>query len=1212
MCGFCFAAEVADLCSVKGPGSLQSNIDTIGFSIPDNTSSTETITIGGTRDETLESTGDKDWFRIELTEGDAIQIDLFGLDHDSGNALGELLDPYVRIRDDSGNALAENDDIVLGVQRDSQLVFQASETGTYYIEVDSYLSSYTGDYRLQVTATTPPPPASPVDAMQTNRILNSDDPILVYFAEAGDTYTYSGDTYTATGVNAYEQGQLFSVFEGVEQFIDVDFQITTDRNAADLEWATDTLPNSSGGTLLGFFFFPSSNGNGGFGVLNNNSSSFPSWNSTPGGTLDTGGFMYGVAVHELGHGLGLGHPHDGGGGSDVMQGVTSSGSRGNFGLNQAPFTAMSYNEGWVDNPAGLANSVASTGHGATFAALDIAALQNMYGANTTHAGGDDVYVLYDSNATGSGAGYYTTWDTGGTDEFRYSGTRDATIDLRDATLAYELGGGGFMSHVDNVIAGRTIANGVVIENATGGSGDDTLTGNDADNVLIGNDGDDSLIGADGNDTLDGGAGADTISAGDGDDTIIYTSGADSIDGGTGSDWLDLRGVSGDANFSLLTGVAIDGTAVDVQNVENLLLSDIGNTAQDDNGDNTIIGGAGDDTISIQGGDDSVDGGGGLDILFLRDQTTGASDPNFTIDLTSGTASGSNGEVNSFQGFETIVAGGGDDLFLSSASDEVMGGGAGADTFKFDFGDGFDTIGDFELGIDLIDFLGLGIAFSDLTITDNSGDALITYDFTTSGQITLTGIAAGDLTDASFVVDVAAPPPPPTLPQVIGTSAGERVDGTAVDEELLGLGGNDTLNGRGGEDVHAGGIGDDRYYLDSAGDTVVEEAGGGYDRVYHALSFTLAEHVEAGNTRGANAMDITGNDLANWITGNDETNVLRGGAGADRLIGKGGLDTLNGGSGNDVLNGGAGADVFAFDAGSGVDVIQDFELGSDVIDVTSLGLAYADLTIVDSNGRAIVIWDDPANAGTLGLIVVENTASSDLLLSSFATAFGSEQPAIVGSEGNDDLVGSQIADELQGLGGNDRLNGAGGADTLIGGTGDDRYDVQDTADLIVELADEGTDRVYTSVDYTLSENIENITATGVDDLALTGNAGINWMTGNAGANVLSGAAGNDRLVGREGADTLEGGLGNDILEGGADADTFAFNSGDGTDVILDFQDGVDLIDFSSLGITFADLLIVDSGANAIVFYDQSDPADLGLVVVNTQSAADLTADDFIFT
>ncbi|MEM8548558.1 MAG: M10 family metallopeptidase C-terminal domain-containing protein, partial [Pseudomonadota bacterium] len=811
----------------------------------------------------------------------------------------------------------------------------------------------------------------------------------------------------------------------MEEFIDVDFQITTNRNAADLEWATDTLSSGAGGTLLGFFFFPSSNGNGGFGVLNNNSSSFPNWNTSPGGTLDTGGFMYGVAVHELGHGLGLAHPHDAGAGTDVMQGVSSSSSRGSFGLNSSPFTAMSYNEGWAASPSGLANPVASTGHGATFGALDIAALQNMYGANTTHASGDDVYTLFDTNTTGSGAGYYATWDTGGIDEFRYTGTKDAFIDLREATLQYDPGGGGYMSHVDGVIAGRTIANGVVIENATSGSGADTLRGNDANNRLVGNAGDDQLIGGGGidtfafsfgdgfdsiadfelgtdlidlrglgigfsdlsitqnggtasvrydfstsgqisltnvsaaalseadflldvfaalplvgtngaesiagtagddeiqalggNDTISALGGNDTVDAGTGDDTIIYTAGKDSIDGGTGSDWLDLTGTSSDANIDLSSSAVIGGVSLTLQNVENLVLANVANTVQDTGENNTILSGTGNDTITLSAGNDSVDGGAGTDTLFLRAQPGSGSDPDFTIDLSAGTATGSNGEVNTFQNIETVVGGGGDDTFSGTSANDTMTGGGGSNVFVFGYGDGLDTIADFAVGTDLIDLRGLAIGFTNLAITDVGGNAQIIYDFATLGQITLTGVTAASLSESDFLLDIASVAQSASGPQISGSSGVDNLAGTNAPEEILGLGGNDVLNGRAGADTLTGGLGDDNYYLDELGDTVVEQVGQGYDRTYSSVSFTLADNVEAGATLGTSSVHISGNALTNWITGNAASNNLNGGAGNDRLISFDGDDRLNGDAGNDVLEGGIGSDIFAFDAGAGTDV-----------------------------------------------------------------------------------------------------------------------------------------------------------------------------------------------------------------------------------------------------------------------------------------------------
>jgi serralysin len=108
-------------------------------------------------------------------------------------------------------------------------------------------------------------------------------------------------------------------------------------------------------------------------------------------------------------------------------------------------------------------------------AVDIAALQELYGANTTHARGNDVYTLPTANR--SGTFYESLWDTGGTDTIRAgSTTRASTIDLNDATLRADAGGGGLISYVEGIHGGFTVAKGVVIENATGADGCDLITG----------------------------------------------------------------------------------------------------------------------------------------------------------------------------------------------------------------------------------------------------------------------------------------------------------------------------------------------------------------------------------------------------------------------------------------------------------------------------------------------------------------------------------------------------------------------------------------------------------------------------------------------------------------------------------------------------------------------------------------------------------------
>ena len=347
---------------------------------------------------------------------------------------------------------------------------------------------------------------NPVDPIEGKNKLDTSDPILVYFFKQGDLYDFA---YYARTHTDYEIAQLWSIFEHLETFLDVEFQITTDRDSADLQLGIvdGRVENAvvlhgipiGRGMSGGHFHFPDHNGNGGQGALN--MFGLHGWSDKPGGQFDEGGTYYQLALHELGHGLGLGHPHDTGNSSKVMD--------PSYGLDQSVYTVMSYTniwngESWSGRPDNPGNFSAIS----TFSALDMAALQNMYGANTTHAAGDDVYSLAATRA--AARGYQTIWDTGGTDRIEYKGDADAVIDLRAATLEYEKGGGGFISWVWKVPGGYTIAHGVVIENATSGNGDDRLTGNEADNVLDAGGGDDTLIGNAGDDTLTGGAGADTF------------------------------------------------------------------------------------------------------------------------------------------------------------------------------------------------------------------------------------------------------------------------------------------------------------------------------------------------------------------------------------------------------------------------------------------------------------------------------------------------------------------------------------------------------------------------------------------------------------------------------------------------------------------------------------------------------------------------------
>src|SRR6185295_15332439 len=104
-------------------------------------------------------------------------------------------------------------------------------------------------------------------------------------------------------------------------------------------------------------------------------------------------------------------------------------------------------------------------------------------------------------------------------------------------------------------------------------------------------------------------------------------------------------------------------------------------------------------------------------------------------------------------------------------------------------------------------------------------------------------------------------------------------------------------------------------------------------------------------------------------------------------------------------------------------------------------------------------------------------------------------------------------------GNDTVNGGVGADTMVGGLGNDTYVVDNVGDVVTEAANEGTDTVQSSIDYTLGANVENLTLLG-GALIGNGNGLDNTITGNSADNNLTGGAGADIMVGGQGNDFYE--------------------------------------------------------------------------------------------
>ena len=435
--------------------------------------------------------------------------------------------------------------------------------------------------------------------------------VTVYFAPAG----VGRDGFTSEGFNFYERGQFADVFELISNVCNLDFVVTNDPDA-DFQLVLDTnevrwLPEDE--QFLGYFY-PPGQLDAGIGVFNGDF-----WDRQAGGDLRKGGAGFATILHEVLHGLGLAHPHDRGGISSRMEGVTRPfDDLGDHDLNQGIFTAMSYNGGHQSGR--LPPFHGRWGYEATPMAIDIALLQEKYGARANVQTGNNTYVLPAENK--GGTMWRAIWDTGGTDTLRHDGTTDAVIDLRAATLQEGPGGGGYASFAHGVAGGFTIAAGVVIENAKSGGGADWLRGNGADNWLDSGYGDDTLIGAAGDDRLLAGGGRDLLAGGGGADTLEGGGGADTLEGGNGADTLDGGGgddrLDGEDGTDVLRGRAGDDLLAGQARVDALFGGRGNDRLLGGGGNDSIAGGAGDDRILGGRGADRMAGEGGADTFAWRD------------------------------------------------------------------------------------------------------------------------------------------------------------------------------------------------------------------------------------------------------------------------------------------------------------------------------------------------------------------------------------------------------------------------------------------------------------------------------------------------------------------------------------------------------------------------------------------------------------------
>lgn len=320
------------------------------------------------------------------------------------------------------------------------------------------------------------------------------------------------------------------------------------------------------------------------------------------------------------------------------------------------------------------------------------------------------------------------------------------------------------------------------------------------------------------------------------------------------------------------------------------------------GDQTIVGTSGPDRFFGGAGNDDIFGRAGDDLLHGEDDD----------DRVFGEA-----------GNDRLLGGSGDDVLHGGTGQDLMQGQSGNDLYLVDEqGDVVDEAPD--NGRDQV------MSFITHTLAANVEDLQLVGRAQIDGVgNTLDNVLSGNL--GSFGISN----------RLTGGFGDDRLYGRDGDDILIGDAGRDLLDGGTGADLAAGGTGNDVYVVDNRGDRVIERENEGIDLIYTGFNEAMQANVENLILTGARAANVVGNDEANVIRGNDATNIINGQVGNDSLLGFGGNDKLVGGVGRDILNGGAGDDVFVYIsgqetfAGRSRDVIQDFTLDEDLIDLSFL-------------------------------------------------------------------------------------------------------------------------------------------------------------------------------------------------------------------------------------------------------------------------------------
>ncbi|WP_376097936.1 M10 family metallopeptidase C-terminal domain-containing protein [Roseomonas sp. CCTCC AB2023176] len=768
-----------------------------------------------------------------------------------------------------------------------------------------------------------------------------------------------GETGTFGAMSAVQQSAVRGVLTAVASLTNLDFveKSGSEAPAAELRFALSDKPSTA------WAYDPSPSPIGG-----------DAWFHKTGGLYAAparGNYAGYIFLHETGHTLGLNHAHGGEGLGDMTAEHDSM-----------EYSIMSYRSFVGAGTSSVTNE--TWGYAQTFMMYDIAALQRMYGADFTTNAGNSVYTWNAAtgemsiNGVGQGAPggnrvFMTIWDGGGNDTYdlsNYAG--GVSIDLRPGewttTSSVQKANLGGTKYAAGNVANALQYNGdarSLIENATGGAGQDTIFGNDAANLLDGRGGVDTAVlsGSKAEYAFAGTTANFTAARGGVADTLLNIEFVKFLDSGETVDvaTLGLAGVAPPSpppppppggSTVVLTATGVTGTAGDdavpLVTVVSAFLADLGDgndrLTLSTAGANTLIvsnvetitGGSYADTITLAtalvGGTISL--GAGSDRLNLS--SAGPNDVTTTsVELVVGgsaadrvVAAGPAARLEGWGGNDTLLGGAGNDTLVGGGGSDLLDGGAGSDLVLLD-GKQSDYV-----------FAGTAAGF-----TATAGGVTDTLLNVESVKFVGSGLTVS-VSGLSFSTAEAVAAPPASSPTSGVISAGS-VTGTAGDDTIT------LTKAVWGFDADLGG-GKDTLILSSAGSNSLTVAnieaitGGSY-----ADTLTLKTALAGGTISlgagsdmvtlfsGANN-DVTVNSVETVYSGAGNDRIVNSGPGArlegaggkDTLVGGSGADQLYGGAGADVLNGGGGADRFIFKAAESTaaapDRITDFDGATDLL------------------------------------------------------------------------------------------------------------------------------------------------------------------------------------------------------------------------------------------------------------------------------------------